>query len=379
MSSNFRIKQTPKVQSNIKDTNTLEIKHRQKIKQMDTKKQSLTKLTQNLNNLNEEIYKIDKLRETNIVFDTEKRAKLLCNKKKVEDAIEEIHANMDEINYYDLTGDLLMEYYMIREVKHPITKTKNILELLGNNNKSATPTTPTITKADLLDKFCQRIDGIRINKDDGTKRIKYCEQCDTEKTLVVEESSYICPLCGDMEFVIIDEDKQIKEYSPYRRKNHYKEWLNQLQAKEITDIQPDVFSTIVLELNKHTNINNTTMNRDRIQKILKKLGYNKYYEHIPFILNKVFNIDPPKIGRETEEILLEMFDSIQAAWDFCKPPGRKNIISYPYVMYKSCELIERDDLLQYLPQLEPPKIMEHDIIWQRICKYLKWEFYSTST
>ena len=43
----------------------------------------------------------------------------------------------------------------------------------------------------LFDKFCQRIEGIRVNKDDGTNRIKYCDLCDVEKTLVVEESSTI--------------------------------------------------------------------------------------------------------------------------------------------------------------------------------------------
>jgi len=376
MSSNFRIKKQPKTQHNMKDTNTLEIKHRQKIKQMDNKKQSLDNLNEKLNHINDELYRIDKIRETNFIFDMEKRAELLCEKKKIEDEIEDLQHNMDEINYYDLTGDLLTEYYTIRETKQP-TQIRNILELLSNNNVKLH--TSNTTKADLFDKFCQRIDGVRVNKDDGTKRIKYCEQCSIEKTLVVEESSYICPSCGDMEFVIIDEDKQIKEYSPYRRKNHYKEWLNQLQAKEVTDIPPDVFSNIVSELNKHKNMNNVTMTRDRMQEILKKLGYNKFYEHIPFILNKVFDISPPRIGRETEDKLLEMFDSIQDAWEYCKPTGRKNIISYPYVMYKSCELIERDDLLPYLPQLEPPKIIEHDIIWQRICRHLKWEFYPTST
>lgn len=375
MSSNFRIKKQLKSHHNMRDTNTLEIKHRQKIKQMDNKKQSLDKLNEELNNVNDKLYQIDKIRETHFIFDMEKRAELLCAKKKIEDEIEDLNHNMDEINYYDLTGDLLTEYYTIRETKQP-TQIKNILELLSNNVKLHNTST---TKADLFDKFCQRIDGVRVNKDDGTKRIKYCEECSVEKTLVVEESSYICPSCGDMEYVIIDEDKQIKEYSPYRRKNHYKEWLNQLQAKEVTDIPTDVFSNIVSELNKHKNMNNLTMTRDRMQEILKKLGYNKYYEHIPFILNKVFDIPPPRIGRETEDKLLEMFDCIQDAWEYCKPTGRKNIISYPYVMYKSCELIERDDLLKYLPQLEPPKIIEHDIIWQRICKHLKWEFYSTST
>ena len=357
----------------MKSANTLENKHRQTVKMMENKKHSINSINTSLNKINEELFKIDKMREKNIVYDLNKRAELLNNKKNLEEELENLSNNMDEINYYDLTGDLLTEYYMIRDTKQT-TEIKSILEYLNSNNKKHAIN----TKAMLFDKFCQRTEGIRVNKDDGTNRIKYCIDCDVEKTLVVEESSYICPDCGDMEFVIIDEDKQIKEYSPYRRINHYKEWLNQLQAKEVTDIPSDVFINIVAEINKYKNIDITTITRDKMQEILKKLGYNKLYEHIPFILNKLIGIDPPKIDRETEEKLIEMFTMIQEPWDIYKPKGRKNFISYPYVLYKCCELLERDDLLECFPMVQPPKIIEHDAIWRKFCKYLKWEFYPTS-
>ena len=47
------------------------------------------------------------------------------NIKIVEDEITNMNNNMDEINYYDLTGDLLSEYYTIRETKQT-TEIKNI-------------------------------------------------------------------------------------------------------------------------------------------------------------------------------------------------------------------------------------------------------------
>ena len=46
-------------------------------------------------------------------------------------------------------------------------------------------------------------------------------------------------------------DKQIKDYSPYRRLNHFKEWLNQFQAKQSPEIPEQVFIDIVKELNNH--------------------------------------------------------------------------------------------------------------------------------
>jgi hypothetical protein len=372
--SNFRIKKTPKTQHNIKDSNTLEIKHRQKVKQIETKKKSTEKIVHSLNKINEDLAKIDKMREESIVFDLEKRADLLNQKKKLEEELEYMNYNVDEINYYDLTCYLLTEYYTIRDTKQT-TEIKNILEYLKPNNNLKKPIGNT--KAILFDKFCQRIEGIRVNKDIGSNRIKYCEECNVEKILVIEDSSYICPDCGDMEFIIIDEDKQIKEYSPYRRVNHFKEWLNQLQAKEITEISEDVFQNIVSELNKYKNIDINTIGRDKMQDILKKLGYNKLYEHIPFILNKLIGIDPPKIDRATEERFIEMFTIIQEPWEIYKPKGRKNFLSYPYILYKFSELLERDDLLSFFPMLQPQKLMEQDLIWQKFCKHLKWEYYPT--
>jgi hypothetical protein len=372
--SNFRIKKTPKTQHNMKDSNTLEIKHRQKIKQIECKKKSIDKLSASLNKINDELIKIDKNRELNAVFDMEKRAELLNQKKNLEEEIEQMNSNMEEINHYDLTGDLLTEYYSIRDAKQT-TEIKNILEYLKPNSNIKKQNINT--KAVLFDKFCQRIEGIRVNKDDGTNRIKYCEECDVEKTLVVEDSSYICPECGDMEFVIIDEDKQIKEYSPYKRVNHFKEWLNQLQAKEITEITDDIFENIETELNKYKNIDYLNVSRDKMQDILKKLGYNKLYEHIPFILNKLIGINPPKIDKETEDTFIDMFTKIQEPWEIYKPKGRKNFLSYPYILYKFSELLERDDLLNFFPMLQPQKLMEQDLIWQKFCKHLKWEYYPT--
>jgi len=44
-----------------------------------------------------------------------------------------------------------------------------------------------------------------------------------------------------------------------------------------------------------------------LKKILKNLGYNKYYEHIPNIINKLNNILPPILSRTIEEKIKLMF------------------------------------------------------------------------
>ena len=181
-----------------------------------------------------------------------------------------------------------------------------------------------------------------------------------------------------MEFVIIDEDKQIKDYSPYQRRNHFKEWLNQFQAKETTEISDEIFQEIINELNKNRITDMGKLNRSKMQKILKKLGHNKLYEHIPFIINKISGVPAPKINRDIEEKFIYMFSQIQEPWEIYKPSGRKNFLSYPYILYKFSELLELDHLLSYFPMLQPTKLMEQDVIWQKFCKHLKWEFYPTT-
>ena len=377
MSSNFRIKKERKknVNNNIKDSSTLEKKHKQTIKNIETKKKSIIKIKNSLKKTEDELNKLEKMRNDNILIDLDKRANLLNLKEKYLKEIQEIEDDTNEINYYDLTGDLINEYYELRKTNNDEkTESKNILEYLNETQEIPVKT----NRAELFNNYCKRIDGIRIEKDDGKNRIKYCIECKCEKTLDIESSSYICPQCGIMEFVIIDEDKQIKDYSPYQRRNHFKEWLNQFQAKETTEISDEIFEDIKIELTKNRISDFTKLNRCKMQKILKKLGYNKLYEHIPFIINKISGLPAPKITREIEETFIKMFMQIQEPWDLYKPPGRKNFLSYPYILYKFSELLELDDLLVYFPMLKPTKLMEQDQIWAKFCKHLKWEFYPTT-
>ena len=378
--SNFRIKKSPGSKSNgtMKDSNTLEKKHLQKIKSFENKKCSLDKVVKTLKKVEKELALLKDKRNSNMLVDLEKRAELLNLQKKYSEEIEQIINNHEEINYYDLTGDLLTDYYDLRKDNNDNTlESKNIMEYLTPTLKNNT-SNDSMGRAELFDRFCQRVDGVRVNKHDGTNRIRYCEYCDIEKTLDLEESSYICPECGDLEFVIIDEDKQIKDYSPYQRRNHFKEWLNQFQAKETTEISEKVFEDIITELNKNRVTSFDKLNRYKMQKILKKLGYNKLYEHIPFIINKLTGVPAPRIDLNTETKFIQMFMQIQEPWELYKPKGRKNFLSYPYILYKFSELLELDDLLTYFPMLQPTKLMEQDQIWQKFCKHLKWEFYPTT-
>ena len=112
-----------------------------------------------------------------------------------------------------------------------------------------------------------------------------------------------------------------------------------------------------------------------MQSMLKKLGYNHLYEHIPYIINKLSNLPPPKINGEIENNFLKMFMLIQEPWELYKPKGRKNFLSYSYILYKFCELLELDHLLEFFPLLKSrEKLQQQDKIWKNICSELQWEY-----
>jgi predicted RNA-binding Zn-ribbon protein involved in translation (DUF1610 family) len=272
----------------------------------------------------------------------------------------------------------------MRDKKEIVVKeTKNIMEFLCNKKEKQTLNTlnnetKPVNRAGLFEKYCQRVEGIRVVHDDGSNRIKYCEECNIERILDMSESAYICPCCGDSEMIILDEDRQIKDYSPYRRLNHFREWLNQFQAKQSPDIPEQVFIDIVKELNKKRITDLSILNKKKMKIILKKLNYNSYYEHVAYIINKLNNLPPPKITRDMEKLFISMFFKIQEPWETFKQVDRKNFLSYSYVLHKFCELLELDHLFECFPlHKDPDKIMENDQIWEKICKYLKWEYISS--
>ena len=108
--------------------------------------------------------------------------------------------------------------------------------------------------------------------------------------------------------------------------------------------------------------------------LLKKLGYNKYYEHINFIKNKL-GIQPVLISQELEKTLCNFFMEIQYPYAKHCPDYRVNFLHYYYVVYKLFELLDQTEHIPMLKDRE--KLIEQDSIWKKICDELDWEFIAT--
>jgi hypothetical protein len=81
------------------------------------------------------------------------------------------------------------------------------------------------------------------------------------------------------------------------------------------------------------------------------------------------------MSREVEEKLRFMFKEIQPSFVKHCPSDRNNFLSYSYVLYKFCELLELDEYLRYFPLLKNrDKLYAQDKIWELICKDLRWGY-----
>ena len=241
-------------------------------------------------------------------------------------------------------------------------------------------------KGELYQKFMSQVNphfNIKLSSDMNTYK---CDVCGGSSTSMnVYECIISCNTCGNMKYVEIDTDKRSYKdpppemtYFAYKRINHFREWIAQFQAKETTDIPDIVYTTIIMEIKKNRLNDMEQLKPSNVRSYLKKHKLNKYYEHIPHIIYKLNGMKPPVIPKEIEEKLCALFKDIQVPFAKVKPANRKNFLSYAFVIYKFCQLLELDDLAKNFILLKNrEKLNQQEKIWKDICKELNWEYIPT--
>ena len=302
------------------------------------------------------------------------------------DIKEEIYKNKKKIkDYYLNNSRFIFDYF---ENKKEITNGTNKTTILNSffkvNDKTFDENALTRANDNNVQKFFTNLDQTFININDYTYVTDICQSCNKGEMIPVEhEGIMVCNVCAKQVTYLIENEKPSYKEPPkeacfyaYKRINHFKEILAQFQAKETTQIPEEVLENIKQQLNKER-IPLSKFTNSKAKEVLKKLGYNKYYEHIPFIKDKL-GIKPPIMTPELEETLCNLFMEIQGPYaKFC-PDDRVNFLNYYYTVYKLCELLEKSEFLSYFPMLkDKEKRIEQDDIWKKICEELNWVFIPT--
>jgi hypothetical protein len=397
MSVFFKVKNTKR--SNPEARTTLDAIHNQHITQLLDEKKNIHVYKEELDALKK------KSSETISITDlwrVERDIEVLEKKIKIIDDGSEI------MDYYLRTGDILYNYYdiqdQIQQGNYAQTSTKakpgSILAILEEvaaeeaaleESYDVKPVKPiekkSLQRNQLLNEYLQLEDPsmVRNTIDDYEDAWTVCDKCNSEMIICLNEANITCSKCGHQEALLVDTDKPSYKdppreacYYAYKKINHFNEWLAQFQAKESTEIPEEVYDAILFQLKREQITNMSTLKPTKLREILRKMKCSKYYEHIPHIINRLNGQNAPFMSREDEEKLRHMFREIQPSFKKHCPKGRRNFLSYSYVLYKFCELLEMDEYLACFPLLKNrDKLYLQDKTWELICKDMRWGYVRT--
>lgn len=398
----FKVKSSKR--SNPEARTTLDAIHNQKIQSMIENKKNIDSYKNEVEQLK---MKISETSSDIEIWRIEREIEVLEKK------IKSIESDSDIMDYYLRTGDILYNYYdiqdQIQQGAKPIASIKakpgSILAILEevaqeeqNNAKSRSPLSDENTqfippekkglqRNQLLNDYLQIEDPsmARNTVEEYDDPWTNCEICGNEMIMCLNEANLTCSKCGHQEFILVDSDKPSYKdpprevcYYAYKKINHFNEWLAQFQAKESTEIPQDIYDSILVQLKKERITNMSTLKPTKLREILRKMKCSKYYEHIPHIINRLNGQNAPFMSREDEEKLRHMFREIQPSFKKHCPKGRRNFLSYGYVLYKFCELLEMDEYLVCFPLLKNrDKLYMQDKTWQKICEDMGWQYLKT--
>uniref|UniRef100_A0A6C0FCA4 Poxvirus late transcription factor VLTF3-like protein n=1 Tax=viral metagenome TaxID=1070528 RepID=A0A6C0FCA4_9ZZZZ len=253
-----------------------------------------------------------------------------------------------------------------------------------DDNASDAIKTVEKNNTNIIQEYLSNVDRSFLDVGNFVYSTDVCQKCFKGELIPLEdEGVMICNKCHNSVKYLIENDKPSYKEPPkevcfyaYKKINHFKEILSQFQGKETTQIPDKVIEELLLQIKKER-IELTDLSYYKCKDLLKKLGYNKYYEHINFIKNKI-GIKPVVISQELEETLCNFFMEIQYPYAKHCPDYRVNFLHYYYVLYKLFELLDQTDYLIHIPMLKDrEKLIEQDTIWKNICNELDWEFIAT--
>ena len=373
---------------NYRDKCTLDTMHHDIIKDFENKSIKYNECLITLENLNLNkniiMSNIEILSENKENLNTIEYDNLWNSNIKIKEEIYNINKelkkieNYNEIDYYKDTSDILFNYYNIIESqsKNNNPAKKTVLDALNNKNVVSINNTD---KSGLVDEYLSLTNNQYVKKN-SNQNIEICKECQNTLTCLQHEAIMICENCGYQELLLVEQNRPILKQNAkdtshfsYKRINHFREWCNQVQGKESTDIPDEIFEKILNEIKKEKIYDTKTITYTKMREILKRLRINKYYEHINYILNRINGIPTPQFSSELEDRLCLMFRDIQGPFLKHCPKDRKNFLSYSYVLYKFFQILGLHEYLKYFPLLKSrEKLYLQDQIWKKICQELNY-------
>jgi hypothetical protein len=335
-----------------------------------------------LPDLNEEL---ETLRQTDCGQDIIKQKDVHIQIKELEQRIQEVQKR--KIDYLLANGDLLHKFNECEKA----TKVVHASSALASAPAEA-PSAPAVDKKfQYYRSFRSRVDPDYVHyNEDIVNEENFCYDCNQFRVAISDEALLVCAKCGSETTMSIKAEKPSTSDPPaenkmyeYKRFTHFCDWLANIQAKESTVVPTEIIDIVKREvIRERMDQRLEHLTGDDIKRYLKKHKFNKWYDNIPQILYKITKVPPPQMTPDMEHNLKLMFMAIQEPYEMFKDT-RHNFTSYPYIIFKFCELLGYTEFLSRLKlHKDEGKIYEHDQIWKKICQYMGgeecgWKFIKT--
>jgi hypothetical protein len=254
-------------------------------------------------------------------------------------------------------------------------------------------------KQELLNDYLTIIDSSFMgNNTNANGEFDYCANCNGYKIHDPVGGTFVCEKCAiSVTDGLLSSRPSFKEAQTlgsskqfeYKRAGHFKHWLNKTQGKEQAEIPDEIYTGIESEISKERIKDRSKITPTKVRAWLKKISFttktgdlikgSKYYDNIESITRLIGGIKTIDIPPHREEKLINLFKEVEEVFEIVKPDYMSNFMSFPYTIFKLCELLEWDE---YLPRFKllsrDERLARQDKVWEKICKELKWEFYPTS-
>jgi len=378
----FKPKNLKKFKVNKKTSTTLDGKHKEFINEFN--KDEIDRIPK----LKTEKAQVKALLEKNNETNELSIEQIMDYRDKVRDITAEIKGlKSKKMDYFLDNSKYIFDYFENKKdisTGNNTTNKNKVLESFFKINSANNLSVNESKNDNIFQKYLSNIDESFLDINSFLRPTDVCQSCYKGELIPMDdEGVLICNVCfKNVQYLIENEKPSYKEppkevcFYAYKKINHFKEILAQFQGKETTQIPVDVIDDLKYQIKKER-IEYTKLTYYKTKELLKKLGYNKYYEHINFIKDKL-GIKPPIISQELEETLCNFFMEIQYPYAKHCPDYRVNFLHYYYVLYKLFELLDETQYLPEIPMLKDrEKLIEQDSIWKKICEELDWEFITT--
>lgn len=259
-------------------------------------------------------------------------------RNKLQEYIEDL-TEQKSLNFYLMDTIQLIEEY--KTMLNTPLKVNFIGKMKNNENY----------KMKLINKYLDVASKyINISIDKPLKNKICCFNCGNKKEFdIFNNITYVCNRCYSKQMIFkhnssyndIDRVNISNKYM-YERKIHFRDCINQYQAKQNNTILPIVYEELEEEFRRHHLLVDSDDNKEKFKNItkkhimifLKELNYSKHYENVHLIHYNMTNIKPNDISH-LEDKLLDDFDILIDLYEKeFKNITRKSFINTLYVLYQ---------------------------------------------